>query len=91
MKNQINIDVDPVQLSVLTVMSNYNEEVFEITVVSGNRGWRYVLSPKHAKRFLLLLQKQIGDYESLFGELQTSLPQAIQDQEDQTGKIGFLK
>ena len=53
---------------------------------SGNQARRYLATPKHAKRILLLLQKQIEMYEKQFEVLDTVLPEA--KPEDKT-PMGF--
>lgn len=58
------------------MMVQYDQEGFRLVLMSGGPARMYVLSPKHAKRIMLLLQKQIGEYESKFGELDTTLSKA---------------
>jgi len=79
------IPLEQVSFHADTVQVVFDDEEFRIIVVSGNLGRSYFLSPKHAKRLLLLLQQRISEYEDRFGELQTSLPQAT----DQTGTESF--
>ena len=58
------------------MMVQYDQEGFRLVLMSGGPARMYVLSPKHAKRIMLLLEKQINEYESKFGELETTLPEA---------------
>jgi hypothetical protein len=62
-----------------------NEEQFILQITGGALIRRYHVSPKHAKRILLLLQRWIGAFEDKFGELKTALPEATQEEK----KIGF--
>ncbi len=49
-------------------------EEFYFVLRSGDHIAPYILSPKHAKRFLLLLQKNMKEYEDVHGILETELP-----------------
>lgn len=40
---------------------------------------RVVLSPQHAKRFVLALEENIGRYENNFGEINASTPVDVED------------
>lgn len=83
---KINIDPFPMALTSASILSD--EENFALILISGSQGRNYVLSPKHAKRLLLLLQQKISEYEIQFGELKTSLPVATPGQTADR-KIGF--
>ncbi len=65
----------------------YGEEEFMIVLTSGNSARRYLFSPKHAKRMMLLLQQNIQDYEKKFGELKTELPKVTGESSEK--KMGF--
>ena len=69
----------------------FDQENFYVTLVSGNQGRRFQFSPMHAKRFLMLLQKQMEAFEKQFGEQKAELPITAQGSEPQTNerKIGF--
>lgn len=88
MENEIKITLDAVHFAATTILSTMNDETFNLIIASGNQGRCYVLTPKHAKRLLLLLQQQISEYESKFGELQTALPVATPGQTEEK-KMGF--
>ncbi|MBT7755326.1 MAG: DUF3467 domain-containing protein [Candidatus Magasanikbacteria bacterium] len=66
----------------------FDEEQFVFNTMSNTIARRYVLSPKHAKRFFLLLQKKIEDYEKIHGELKTSLPE-VQGIKQTSREFGF--
>ncbi len=86
-QEQIKIALEPTAIYANGIFITPQEEEFRIQIVSGHIAREYVLSPKHAKRVSLLLQKQIADYESKFGQLKTELP-TIPNQ-TQPKKIGF--
>src|SRR6185369_15200137 len=68
----------------------FDEEQFIFVLQSGNFMRRYSLNPKHAKRFMLLLEKQIGEYEKANGKLNTALPQAgANDKSSTVGEDSF--
>ena len=71
---QVQIQVDPNMyfLTMANIMAD--EEQFTFMMSYGNQARRYVLSPKHAKRFMLLLDKQMAEYEAKFGEIKAELP-----------------
>jgi hypothetical protein len=52
----------------------FNEEFFLFVFTSGNRQTEYALTPKHAKRLLMLLERNIRQYEEKLGVLDTRLP-----------------
>ncbi len=66
----------------------YSEEDFLFQFDSGNQVRRFMASPKHAKRILLLLQARIGEYEKQFGDIKTELI-AKQQQSTEEKKFGF--
>lgn len=53
----------------------FDEEQFILNTISNKIVRSYILSPKHAKRLLLLLQKKVEQFENTHGTLETSLPQ----------------
>lgn len=79
------MNLDPNAYAVSNVSIAASEEDFGITITSGNQIRFYNLSPKHAKRVMLLLQKEVANYEEKFGELLTELP----TQPNQTDKKQF--
>jgi hypothetical protein len=87
----IKINLDPVLYSVSNVTIAFNEEEFVFTIFSGNQARRFVASPKHAKRILLLLEKQIEDYEKQFAKLETKLPERIGTGRGKEEPLGFRK
>ena len=87
-KKEIQITLEPVQLALTTAFINNDQENFSMIMVSGNQGRTYILSPMHAKRLQLALQKQISDYENKFGELKTELPKDTGGQTSGS-KMGF--
>lgn len=73
-KKQISINLEP-NIYTLTLASvNNREEFFEMLLISGKHGRSYSLTPKHAKRLSLLLNKQIEEYEKANGKIETKLP-----------------
>lgn len=88
-EKQIRINLDPVLYALSNVNVGFNQEVFDLLMISGGQGRQFRASPKHAKRIYLLLGKYIGEYESKFGQIETQLPEkgetAIKE------KIGFEK
>lgn len=73
---------------VTNVQLNMSEEFAVFNIFSGNQVYRLALTPKHAKRVLLLLEKEIGKFEAKYGEIKTSLPE-IYGQEKEGTSIGF--
>jgi len=71
---QMQIQMDPNMYYLTMANITTDEEQTTFMMVFGNQARRYVLSPKHAKRFMLLLDKQIADYEAKFGAIDTELP-----------------
>lgn len=82
--------LEPVLFALNSVSVNYDQESFLLTMISGSQARNYSLSPLHAKRLSLLMQKQISEYESKFEELKTELPKNIPEQTSES-KIGFAK
>lgn len=88
-QKEIKINLDPNLYAVVNVNIAFDEEQFVFTIFSGNQARQFSVSPKHAKRLFLLLEKQINEYEKKFGILETKLPEKTE-----TGKekpIGFKK
>lgn len=87
----VQVGIEPDVYATSTVFINSDLENFYFTIVSGNHGRRYQFTPGHAKRVLMLLQRQVEAYEKANGELKTSLPQTSPGQEPRTDekKIGF--
>jgi hypothetical protein len=84
---QINMDLQLFSLSNVNVA--FDEENFALVLMSGNSARRYVASPKHAKRLMLLLQSKIAEYEKSFGELKTSLPSVKNESSKKEKAFGF--
>ena len=86
-EKQIRINLDPVLYALSNVNVGFNQEVFDLLMISGGQGRQFRASPKHAKRIYLLLGKHIGEYENKFGPIKAELPEkrgtAIKE------KIGF--
>lgn len=76
-ENQIQIESQIFSITNINVAAS--EEDFLITITTGNQARRYQISPKHAKRVSMLLSQWVSQYESQFGELETSLPVAGAD------------
>ncbi len=84
----IPMNLDPNAYTITNIIISSNEEEIGLQITSGNQLRLYTLSPKHAKRVLMLLQKNINEYEQKFGELTTELPAINQDQTKKK-KFGF--
>lgn len=93
--NQMPINFEPFITALTGANILFDEEQFVFVLQSGNFMRRYGLSPKHAKRFMLLLEKQVAEYEKTNGKLNTALPQpgAGADAKSSTGEdsFGFAK
>ncbi len=87
-KKEIKINLDPVLYALSNVSINFNEELFDLLMISGNQGRRFRLSPKHAKRVYLLLEKAVGEYETRFGEIKAELSQKKESSNQEN--IGFI-
>lgn len=72
---QIQIGVDPNAYAITNVNLAFDEELFHFLLTTGNQGRQFAVTPKHAKRILLLLKKQVEEYENKFGEIKTKLPE----------------
>ncbi len=88
-KKQIKINLDPVLYSLSNLSINFNEELFDFLMISGNQGRRFRLSPKHAKRVHLLLEKAMKEYETRFGKIEAQLSQKKESSNQE--RIGFIK
>ena len=60
-----------------TALMSHNKEGFLFALLSGNEVANYMLTPAHAKRFLMSLHTQIRNYEQKFGEIDTNIPPLI--------------
>jgi hypothetical protein len=85
---QIRVNLDPNQYAITNMGVMSSEEEFGFQITSGNQVRLYSLTPKHAKRVLMLLQQHIEQYEKKFGELKTQLPTVNQTQTEKK-KFGF--
>lgn len=85
---QIQLNVDPNIYSVTNININFDEENFYLGLISGGQMRQFSVSPKHAKRALLLLEKHLSEYEKQFGKLETQLPKAPQMSQEEK-KFGF--
>ncbi|MFA6603310.1 MAG: DUF3467 domain-containing protein [Patescibacteria group bacterium] len=82
------IPIDGHAHALMNTIVNYDEEQFQLLMMSGGPARLYMLSPKHAKRLMLLLQKQLADYEAKFGELKTALAQVAKGTTSEE-EVGF--
>ena len=87
-QQQIQVNLDPNIYFITMVNMMFNEEGFNLLITSGNQGRQFTATPKHAKRILMLLEKQIKEYEKQFGEIKTQLPQMPKTSQEES-KIGF--
>lgn len=71
------------------VVTQFDEESVRLIMMSGGPARMYVMSPKHAKRIMLVLQKNINEYEKKFGKLDTKLPEQ-QGSNKEVESIGFV-
>ncbi len=67
-------DIDPVDYAAEDFEISFNDESFFINLTSGRSRRVYVLTPKHAKRLLILLKKDIEKFEKKYGDLKTTVP-----------------
>jgi len=88
-EKQIRINLDPVLYALSNVNLAFNQEIFDLLMISGGQGRQFRASPKHAKRIYLLLGKYIEEYESKFGPIETQLPEKMETATKE--KIGFEK
>lgn len=81
------VQIEPVNFSLDGFNALGEEEVFIFLIQSGISLRRYILTPKHAKRISLLLEKTVDAYEKAHGVLETQLPSI---QEEPSGRVtGF--
>lgn len=85
---QIPVNLDPNVYALSGVRIIPSEEEFIVQTMTGSQMRQYSMTPKHAKRLLLLLTNTISEYEKQFGELKTELPVA-QPNQTETKKFGF--
>ncbi len=85
----IPMNLDPNVYAITNVSINSSEEEFAIQIGSGNQIRQFSLTPKHAKRFSMLLNKVVEDYEQKFGQLTTQLPEVPKSEEKKT--FGFTQ
>jgi hypothetical protein len=85
---QIPINLEPPIFALTNAQIPFDQELFYLIAMSGNTARRYSLTPGHAKRLMLLLQKQVADYEKRFGELRAELPQQP-DRTQAKDEMGF--
>ncbi len=74
-QQRIPMNLDPNIYAMSGVRVIPGEEEFIIQTMTGSQMRQYSMTPKHAKRLLLLLTNTIKDYEKKFGELITQLPE----------------
>jgi hypothetical protein len=86
-EQQQQIAIDGHAHALMNVMINFDEENFQMLMMSGGPARLFVVSPKHAKRVKLLLERQIEAYEKKFGKIDASLPTATQATADE--EVGF--
>ncbi len=73
--------------ALMNVMIDFDEEAFRFLMMSGGPARMYSLSPKHAKRILMLLQNQIAAYEKKFSKIETQLAKVSNTATDD--EVGF--
>lgn len=83
------IDIDPFYYSAQICDITFNEEGFFVSILSGRRGRTYVLAPKHAKRLLMLLERELKAYEGKYGPLKTALPKKPTLTAEEKAALGF--
>lgn len=87
-QKQIQLSLDPNSYAITNVNMASDEELFHLMIISGNQGRQFTATPKHAKRISMLLQKQIDQYETKFGEIKTQLLEMPKSASEST-KLGF--
>jgi hypothetical protein len=87
-EKQIKVNLDPVLYAVSNVNIGFNEEVFDLLITSGNQGRQFRVSPKHAKRISMLLERSLDEYEKKFGQLKTQLLEKTKETQTKEG-LGF--
>jgi len=85
----IQVNLDPNLYAATNITIGFDEEQFVFTIFSGNQARQFSVSPKHAKRILLLLEKQIADYEKKFSMIETKLPEKMGTGKEE--QVGFTK
>ncbi|PIV42582.1 MAG: hypothetical protein COS26_01870 [Candidatus Nealsonbacteria bacterium CG02_land_8_20_14_3_00_40_11] len=85
----IQVNLDPNLYAATNITIGFDEEQFIFTIFSGNQARRFSVSSKHAKRILLLLEKQIADYEKKFSMIETKLPEKTGTGKEE--QVGFIK
>lgn len=83
------IMIDPNQYALSNISILFDDEQFLFQVASGNQLRNFIASPKHAKRIMLLLQKQVEAYEAKNGELKTELLQKKSQTSETDKRMGF--
>jgi len=86
-EKQIRINLDPILYALSNVNIGFNQEVFDLLMISGGQGRQFRASPKHTKRIYLLLDKYIKEYENKFGPIETQLPEKMETATKE--RIGF--
>jgi len=81
--------IDPNQYALSNVSILFDDEQFLFQLASGNQLRNFVASPKHAKRIMLLLQKQMEAYEKKNGVLDTALLEKKSQSSEKEKKMGF--
>ena len=84
---QIKVNLDPTLYALSNVNIGFNEEVFDFLMISGNQARQFRVSPNHAKRIFLLLERQIREYEKKFKKIEAELPEKMETSSEE--KIGF--
>ncbi|MFH1188447.1 MAG: DUF3467 domain-containing protein [bacterium] len=87
-EQKIQINLDPEGKIITNTTVRFDEELFQLMIISGNQARQFYVTPQHAKRMALLLNQCVNDYEKQFGILKTDLSKTAQSE---TGKkkIGF--
>ncbi len=73
-KLKFSIDPNIYGLTGFNAVHNPDLKDWIFLLTSGNQVRRFLVTPIHAKRILLLLQQRMAEYEKKFGEIHTSLP-----------------
>lgn len=81
----IPVSFDPIAFALTNVSVDFDEEQFVLRLTSGNHARGYVATPKHAKRIMMLLSKQVSEYEKKHGEIATILPKTPRNTEKRVG------
>lgn len=67
----------------------HNEESFRFIAISGNKGRQFQVTPAHAKRIKMLLEREIEEYEETNGEIEASLPDNGEEKVTESFGPGF--